>query len=241
MKLPLFILAGGFGTRLQSVLGECPKALAPVDGKPFLYLQIEHWKMQGCNSFIFLLHHQADMIISFLKCEENRLLKDCHYQFVVEPKPMGTGGAVAYALEQLDFKGDFLLTNADTWLEFGFSEMVNILPPAILVVKERNAGRYGKVLFDKNRIVNAFYEKSAHSKAGWINAGMSRLHSSSFENWNGQSFSLEHNIFPKLIQMGVLQAIPVVTEFIDIGIPEDYIKFCCLNKNRANLGSAGNG
>ena len=90
----MFVLAGGFGTRLQSVV-EVPKALAPVGDVPFLRLQIEHWIAQGLNSFVFLLHYQADLIINFLEIEKTSLLKDCEVQWLVEPKPMGTGGAIA--------------------------------------------------------------------------------------------------------------------------------------------------
>ncbi len=66
----LLVLAGGFGTRLQSVVSQVPKALAPVVGVPFLHLQIEHWKSQGIRSFGFLLHHQAELIIGFLQSNE---------------------------------------------------------------------------------------------------------------------------------------------------------------------------
>ena len=62
----LFILAGGFGTRLKSISGHLPKALVPIAGKPFLHLQINHWKMQGVTSFIFLLHYQSELIVDFL-------------------------------------------------------------------------------------------------------------------------------------------------------------------------------
>ena len=62
----LLVLAGGFGTRLKSVVNNVPKALAPVGSVPFLQLQIEHWYAQGIREFCFLLHHQADKIFTFL-------------------------------------------------------------------------------------------------------------------------------------------------------------------------------
>ena len=96
----LLVLAGGFGTRLQSVVTEVPKALAPVGDVPFLKLQIEHWKKQGITSFIFLLHHQADLIVNFLKIQQASLLNECEIHWVIEPRPMDTGGAVAYAVKK---------------------------------------------------------------------------------------------------------------------------------------------
>jgi D-glycero-alpha-D-manno-heptose 1-phosphate guanylyltransferase len=134
LQLPLFVLAGGLGTRLQPVLGGLPKALALVDGKPFLYFQIKNWIDQGCSSFIFLLHHHANLVVDFLKAEENNLLKDCQVQYIIEPTLLGTGGAIAYAVEQLKFDGDFLLTNADTWLSAGLRQMILERSPSILEV-----------------------------------------------------------------------------------------------------------
>ena len=85
--MKLLVLAGGFGTRLQSVVSDVPKALAPVGNVSFLYLQLEHRIAQGVRSFVFLLHHQADLIIGFLKEEQIGLLKDCEIQWLVEPTP----------------------------------------------------------------------------------------------------------------------------------------------------------
>ncbi|WP_215390179.1 sugar phosphate nucleotidyltransferase [Polynucleobacter sp. MWH-UH25E] len=220
-------MAGGFGTRLQSVLDGSPKALAPVNNKPFLSLQIEHWLSQGVDSFVFLLHHRADLIIEFLKSEESKLLKDCNVQYVVESKPMGTGGAIAYAIEQLAYEGDFLLTNADTWLGIGVDEMMKASSPSILVVKVEDVGRYGEVVFDNYRLVTAFVEKRENPNVGWINAGISRLNADLFKGWDGQPFSLEKSTYPQLVEKKVLAAITLDADFIDIGIPEDYLRFCC--------------
>jgi len=226
VPLPLLILAGGFGTRLRSVLGNAPKALAPVNGKPFLYLQIQHWLNQGITSFFFLLHYQADQIIDFLKSEEKGLLKNCQVQYIVEAEPMGTGGAVSYALGQIALECDFLLTNADTWLGTGIQEMMRGRSPAILAVQVNNVGRYGEIRFDQNMLVTAFMEKKAYKGAGWINGGLCRMHSNLFRKWDQQPFSLESVILPKLVEQKLLSAVPIHSTFIDIGIPEDYERFC---------------
>lgn len=226
MGLPLLVLAGGLGTRLQSVLDGSPKALAPVHGTTFLLLQIEHWRKQGIDSFIFSLYHQSDMIVKLLKCEENKLLKDCKVQYVVEPKPMGTGGAVAYAIKQLALEGDFLVANADTWLAMGINEMMKVSSPAILVVQVPDVGRYGEVVFDDKHLVTAFVEKGNNSNIGWINAGISRMNASFFQCWDSQPFSLENSTYPQLVKRKILAAIALDTEFIDIGIPKDYARFC---------------
>jgi NDP-sugar pyrophosphorylase family protein len=222
----LLVLAGGFGTRLQSVLGEVPKALAPVCGKPFLYFQIDSWIKQGCKSFVFLLHHKADQIISFLKTEEHGLLKDCNFRFVIEPTPLGTGGSVAYAIKNLSLRGDFLVANADTWLGRGVGEMMMVSSPSILVVKVKNVDRYGQVLFDDNMFISGFFEKGKILNSGWINAGISCLSVDLFNGDSSYPYSLEMGLYPDLIERRLLKAVTISTEFIDIGIPNDYEIFC---------------
>lgn len=225
-NIRILVLAGGFGTRLKSVVAEVPKALAPIGRVPFLYLQIEHWIAQGLRSYVFLIHHQADQIIRFLEDEAHGLLKDCEVIYLVEPTPMGTGGAVSYAVNQLSLEGWFLLTNADTWLGSGISEIANSPEPSMAVVEQSDASRYGHVQFNKLSDITSFSEKSAVSSSGWINAGLSKLHSDLFKEWDGQPFSLEKVTFPKLIGAGLLKAVPIQDKFIDIGIPDDYFNFC---------------
>jgi NDP-sugar pyrophosphorylase family protein len=47
-----------------------------------------------------------------------------------------------------------------------------------------------------------------------------------FREWDGQPFSLERELFPKWISVNRLTAVSLDTDFIDIGVPEDYFRFC---------------
>lgn len=224
--MKMLVLAGGFGTRLQSVVTDVPKALAPVGDLSFLHLQIEHWIDQGLQSFVFLLHHQAGLIVNFLESEKKNLLKGCSVQWVTEPTPLGTGGAVANAVQKLHLSGDFLLTNADTWLGSGFQTVAQSAAPVLAVLHMRDASRYGQVQFDGKFHVTTFSEKGHHLGSGWINAGLCHLHSDFFSDWNGLPFSLERVLLPQLAGSGALTASKLQTDFIDIGIPADYLRFC---------------
>jgi len=230
--MKLLVLAGGFGTRLQSVLANIPKALAPVGHVPFLYLQIENWIGQGIRSFVFLLHHQADLIIQFLESEENKLLKGCEVKWVIEPNPMDTGGAVAYALGKFKVIDDFLLTNADTWLGAGIKVVAQSTAPSMAVLNVSNSNRYGQVQFDEQLKVTTFIEKSNAQGSGWINAGLCHLNADIFQSWDGRPFSLERVLFPQLAGERVLGTVVLQTDFIDIGIPADYLRFTNWIKNR---------
>jgi NDP-sugar pyrophosphorylase family protein len=224
--LKLLVLAGGFGTRLQSALPDTPKALAPVGDGPFLGLQLEHWIAQGVRSFVLLLHHQAGQIVDFLRGAGGGLLKDCEVRHVIEPTPLDTGGAVAYAVRQLGLDGDILIANADSWFGSGIRELGASRAPAMVVTHLDNCARYGQVHFDDGRRVTAFIEKNGLAEPGWINAGLYRLSVGMFTNWDGGRLSLERQLFPDLVRQGALQAVPIRADFIDIGIPEDYRRFC---------------
>jgi NDP-sugar pyrophosphorylase family protein len=226
--MKLLVLAGGFGTRLQSVVTAVPKALAPVGSVPFLRLQIEHWKSQGIYSFAFLLHHQADKIICFLQSEQQSgVLIDCEVHWLIEPTPLDTGGAVAYAVKQLSIKRNFLVTNADTWLGTSIANVAQAEAPAMAVVKLCDATRYGLVQFDEQHRVTAFQEKKINSQgAGWINAGLCQLSAASFKDWDHLPFSLERVTFPVMVARRELTAVALQTDFIDIGVPDDYYRFC---------------
>lgn len=222
----LLVLAGGFGTRLRAAVGDQPKALASIGGVPFLRLQLEHWISQEVRDFTFLLYHQADQIISFLQGQQSELLKDCHVDWLVEPVPMDTGGALANAVREFNLNGDFLVTNADTWLGTGMIELTRSMSPAMAVVRLDDVGRYGQVRFNPDFHVARFEEKSPTSAPGWINAGVFRLEAGLFQDWDGQPYSLERSLFVELVRARRLKAVPLETDFMDIGIPGDYRRFC---------------
>lgn len=222
--IPIFILAGGRGTRLASVVNDVPKPLAPVHGKPFLQYLLENYVSQGFRKFYFLLHHKSDLIINCIENLKLSILENCEIHYSVEPTLLGTGGSVAYTLESLKYSGEFLIVNADTWVDSkSMDRIANAIAPSIAVIHISDVSRYGKVTTDGDFIM-AFEEKKENAGEGWINAGLYKLHSENFIGRVGE-FSMEKDVFPSLVSLRKLKAVPLDTEFIDIGIPEDYERF----------------
>ena len=229
MSVPeLLVLAGGFGTRLRSVVADVPKPLAPVAGRPFLHYLLDAWVMQGVRRCTFLLHHQAAMMQDSLAAAQAQgEWSDCDIATLVEPEPLGTGGAVSYAVQELGLEAEFLVANADTWLGSGIRDMAASSAPTIAIVAVADAGRYGNVRTDaQDRHVVAFAEKVASGGRGRINAGLYKLHCDCLGSWDGRPYSLERELFPALVASNTLQAVALQTDFIDIGIPDDYWRFC---------------
>ena len=221
----LFVLAGGFGTRLRNIVSDRPKPLAPIGDTPFLQIQLNHWVNQGAHDFVFLLHHQANQIIDFVLDLESSLPKKCRYRFVTESHPLGTGGAVANAVRQLCQEDSFLVTNADTWLGEGLNKLAKAAVPSIGMIRVADVSRYGSLIVNEKGQVIGFTEKGDYSGNGSINAGLYHLHPNNFTNWNGRAISLEKDIFPILAHEQHLHAVELDSDFIDIGIPADYHRF----------------
>lgn len=228
LDIPIIILAGGFGTRLKNVLNGLPKPLADINGTPFLKILLLQWIESGCKNFIFSLHYQSQKIIDYIESNKSGFLKNCNIHYVIEEMPLGTGGAVKNTLSCLKIKGEFIVLNADTWLEIGHSALIFTKSNSIAVVKKVDSSRFGSVHFDENKMITKFEEKKANNFSGFINAGIYKLNSYIFENFKKDIFSIETDLFPIMLNINKLNAIILETNFIDIGIPEDYNKFCKL-------------
>jgi hypothetical protein len=130
------------------------------------------------------------------------------------------------AVKTLNLRGEFLVINADTWLSTGMVELARSISPSIGLVYLENISRYGQVKYDKDFHIVKFSEKAVTSVPGWINAGIFHLDPLFFLDWNGKPFSLESHLFVELAQSRQLHAVQLNTDFLDIGIPADYKRFC---------------
>lgn len=228
----VLVLAGGRGTRLQEVLKGLPKPLANINGIPFISFLISKLIAEGYKNFIFSLYFNSEKLIEYLEQERFKLLKGCSIEFCVEAEPLGTGGAISFVVSKLRIKGFFLVVNADSLLENGYFLVGQSECNAIGLVKVKNISRYGKVAFDETFMITNFYEKSEISEPGFINAGIYHLHSDLFENYTFNKYSLEKEMFPKLVESRSLKAVLLESSFIDIGVPDDYNKFCLENNSK---------
>ncbi|MFA4828260.1 MAG: nucleotidyltransferase family protein [Thermodesulfovibrionales bacterium] len=215
------ILAGGKGTRLQSVISDIPKPMAPVGSKPFLeylVLQLKYWDIKD---IVISIGYKGEVIKSYFGDGKKWGVT---IEYSEEYTPMGTGGAVREALKYIHNDNTVVL-NGDSFFSADFKELIsshgtNDRFATIALVHLKNMDRYGMVSFnDKNEIVS-FSEKRGEG-AGFINAGIYVLNKKIAAYLPDGPVSLERDVFPKLIWKG-LSGIVQEGFFIDIGIPEDY-------------------
>ena len=232
MYIPsLIVLAGGFGTRLKSILPDLPKPMAPIGTEPFLYFFIKNWERQGIHDFTFLLHYNSEIIKSYiLKNHKSKFSINSKFDFITEKEPLGTGGAICNAILEKKMRNSFLLSNCDTWIGDCVSKFLEVPFPSIGIVKVKKNNRYGTVNINKN-IVTEFQEKKISNNNGFINAGIYYLNPLDFYNYNNSFMSLEKDFLPNFCKEKKMNAIYLKTNFIDIGIPSDYLRFVNWIKN----------
>lgn len=224
VEAPLLVLAGGFGTRLRSVVGDRPKPLAPVAGEPFLRHLLRQWFAQGVRRFVLLLHYEHAMVSDLLRAMQAAgELEGARIETVVEEVPLGTGGAIVNAVRACGIAGEFLVANADTWLGGGIAEIAHAPAPAMALVRVADGSRYGCVELAGDQ-VGAFAEKGASTGGGWINAGIYKFDTAALPAAAG-AFSLEQVVLPELAASGAIAAVCLETTFFDIGVPQDYFRF----------------
>ena len=218
---PVIILAGGYGTRLKSFLNGMPKPMVDVNGSPFLEYILKNLIQNGFRNFIFALNYKSEVVIDYLNFHRSGFLANCKVEYYVEKKPLGTGGAISHILSLASIKDEFYRLNEIKHLEANVIALVNVL----------NSSRYGKVEINSDDVITKFIEKGEDLGEGLINAGFYKFNKNLFENWNKICYSLESDFFPLLLNQKKLRGYVLNTDFIDIGVPKDYLQFCELSKN----------
>lgn len=230
-KLTALILAGGFGTRLQSVVKDVPKPMADVRGEPFLAHLIRYYQLQGVTQFVLSVGYKADTIIDYFSDS----FESAPIQYIRENVPLGTGGAIKYALNHLatDWQPDLIL-NGDTWYEANVSELIGFamakhVPVSLSVKPLPLNDRYGSVVLEASGRISGFRaDPSDHAN---INAGCYYIQAATLQTILARypdTFSFESSCLPQLAQAGQLSGYICDATFLDIGIPEDYAKAASL-------------
>jgi D-glycero-alpha-D-manno-heptose 1-phosphate guanylyltransferase len=217
------VLAGGFGTRLRAVVADVPKPMAPVGGRPFLAWVLDHLAVAGFSSIILAVGYRHEAIRS----QFGESYRGVFLRYSVETEPLGTGGAIRLASAHVQADDVFVL-NGDTYLGLDYRAMFGQHRSAnakltIAVTKVTEVARYG-ALDIREGIVQGLHEKG-QSGPGWINAGTYVLSRGLRERFpQSGAFSFEREVLVPRVEELMPLAFEASGPFIDIGIPEDYVR-----------------
>jgi NDP-sugar pyrophosphorylase family protein len=146
------VLAAGLGTRLRPLTDDRPKALVEVGSRTMLELTLRRLASFGIREVIVNAHHFADMLVDYLKANDNFGL---HIEISREDVLLDTGGgikkAAGFFLRDGETDAPFLVHNVDVLSDIDLNAMRNAhvkqAALATMAVQERRTSRY--LLFDE--------------------------------------------------------------------------------------------
>ena len=218
------ILAGGAGTRLQGVVRDVPKPMADINGKPFICYLLDYLAAYDVRKILLSVGYRYEIIRDYFGSQ----YKDMDIRYVIEDKPLGTGGALKKALMVAEGE-EFMVLNGDTFFNLDLKKMIDFHHAedsilTIAVKPMRDFDRYGTVNIKDSRIVGL--EEKTFRHFGYINGGVYAMKKtiSGFFDQDKDAFSFEVDFLHKKINN--IRPFAFISDdyFIDIGIPDDYKK-----------------
>ncbi|MFT3719044.1 nucleotidyltransferase family protein [Pseudorhodoferax sp.] len=215
------VLAGGFGTRLRELVPDLPKPMAPVAGRPFLEILLSFLGARGFERVVLSLGFMADKVAGHFGDAFGAL----QLKYVVESQALGTGGGVRLAMTACASDHVFVF-NGDTFLDLEVDavEAAWASTRSIIIVgrEVEDTARYGRLVVKDGR-VRGFTEKGV-SGPGFINAGCYIFPREALDAFEaGRAFSLEKDFLEAAVNHMRVDAFLTKGDFIDIGVPEDYL------------------
>lgn len=216
------VLAGGFGTRLRQVVADVPKPMAPVAGRPFLEILLGSLASKGFTRAVLALGFMAEKISGHFGSRFGGL----ELAYVVEDKPLGTGGATRLAMTACTQDHVFVF-NGDTYLDLEAEALERQWQahrhPIVVGRQVPDTLRYGRLVVEGRRITR-FAEKGV-AGPGLINAGCYVLAKEALAGFPlHQPFSIETDYLTPEVARATVEVFVTEGQFIDIGIPEDYAR-----------------
>lgn len=217
------VLAGGFGTRITSVVPDRPKVMADVGGRPFLEFLLNRLARQEFARVVLATGYMH----AFLEAHFGNRWDGMDVLYSLEDKPLGTGGAVWKALGKVASDIVFVF-NGDTFFDVDLlalsachrtsgADVTAALKPM------RDFDRYGAVDLQDGRIIE-FHEKRQVDH-GLINGGVYAVGSGLPAKFQmPEKFSLETDFLEKKVTEAIIGGYVSDGYFIDIGIPDDYAR-----------------
>jgi D-glycero-alpha-D-manno-heptose 1-phosphate guanylyltransferase len=220
------ILAGGRGTRLKTIISDLPKPMAPIMNEPFLTYQLNYLKHFGIKKVIFSVGYLSEKIIAHY----NQSFENISIEYSIEKNPLGTGGGIRMAMSNL--KEDLvLILNGDSFFDLNLEQFYNLhleqkAEFSLALRYVNNSERYGNIEFNSSHQITSFIEKNQLNQSGYINAGVYILSKKLYlQNTKPNiNFSIEKDFFEKQLNQLIIKGFEFKDYFIDIGIPEDYLK-----------------
>jgi NDP-sugar pyrophosphorylase family protein len=223
------LLAGGKGTRLRPLTLHTPKPIVPIFNRPFLYYQLDLLRqIPEITEVILSLNYQPRRIEEVFG---NGSDLGINIRYLVEPQPLGTGGAIKFAEPHLD--GPVVVFNGDVLTQIDLNAVLKLhrerkAKATIVLTPVENPTAYGLVETEPDGTVRRFLEKPSADEitCDTINAGIYVLEPDTFDRIPKDTvYSIERSYFPSLVENKETFVAYVYRGYwIDIGTPAKYLQ-----------------
>ncbi len=217
-SLPVFLLAGGAGTRIASMYAGTPKCLIDIHGKPFLSYVLENIKRFGFNRVVILAGHLSQPIIDYAGDGASFGL---NIQYSLDgAQLLGTGGAIRKALPFAE--DDFVVSYADSYLDYDWSPIVDHYfrsgsQSLVSIYKNDDATDKSNIIFKDGKIVS-YCKKNQTPDHNYIDWGVSVFSKKTFTQCPENSWDLSNYLLDRIAQ-NALDGFAVPQKYFEIGTP----------------------
>jgi mannose-1-phosphate guanylyltransferase len=223
------ILVGGFGTRLRPLTNDIPKPMLPIVHRPMIVRLVEQLARGGVTDVVLALGFKPEPFAAAFPGDRHG---DVRMHYAVEPEPLDTAGAIAFAARAAGIDDTFVVANGDIVSDvdiadlvarhrgFGSDATIHLTPVA-------DPSAFGVVEFDSDGTVLRFVEKPAPgvTDSNTINGGTYVLEPGVLDLIEpGRKISVERDTFPKLVADGRLSAYATDDYWLDTGRPDLYLQ-----------------
>lgn len=223
------VLLGGKGTRLRPLTLTTPKQLLPVAEVPMLERVLAHLKMHGVDDVVLSLGYRPD---AFFASYPDHKAAGVRLDYAVEPEPLDTAGAIAFAAGHAGIDETFIVVNGDVLTDVDTTALVAFhrshgATATIHLKAVDDPTRFGVVPTDGDGRVIEFVEKPPADRVptNLINAGTYVLEPDVLARIPGdRRVSIERETFPALAAEGAVFAMASDAYWIDTGTPAAYLQ-----------------
>ncbi len=220
---PIFIMAGGFGTRLKPLTDKCPKPMLNIGDKPMLENLILSFKKSGFSNFFISTHFMPEVIHDHFRDGSDL---GVNISYLHEEEPLGTGGSLSLLLNKIP-ELPIIVINADIVTNLDFNKLLSFhnenKASATMCVRDyEHQIPYGVVNIN-NKNVNSITEKPI--KRFYINAGIYVLNPEMIKKIkNNENIDMPSVLERFIEDNNDVLVYPIYDYWLDVGQRNDFEK-----------------
>ena len=223
------VLVGGRGTRLQPLTDTVPKPMLPIGHRPMIERLLNNLEHAGVTEATLALGFRPE---PFIEAFPDGRCGGVVLRYAVEPEPLDTAGAIAFAARFAGIDDTFVVANGDVISDLDIAELVRCHRSfggrgTIHLTPVADPSAFGVVELDEDGRVQRFVEKPApgETTSNLINAGTYVLEASVLDLIaEHRRVSVERETFPVLVEAGELYGWATDRYWLDSGRPELYLQ-----------------